>query len=142
MITGMKLDTNKRESSGMAAAAWRKLASAAFLAAMISTAWANDDLAGLVDPTQPLFGAAVAAQKSSSGLQSTFISAGQRRAVINGRTYKMGDKFSGSVITDIQPYEVVLRQAGRETRLRLLPKLAKEMRRVQAPVNSQEGGHK
>lgn len=113
------------------------------MAVTMSAASANDNFAGLMDPTQPLFGAAAAAQRpAGSGLQSTFISAGQRRAVINGRTYRTGDKFSGGVITDIQPYEVVLKQAGRETRLRLLPKLVKGMQRVQAPASSQEGGPK
>lgn len=144
MMTGMKLDMKNRERNDMAVAGFRNFLLAAFMAAMISAVSA-DELAGLMDPTQPLFGAAaaVAAQKpASSGLQSTFISAGQRRAVINGRTYKMGDKFSGGVITDIQPYEVVLKRAGGETRLRLLPRLAKQMHMVKVPVNSHEGGHK
>lgn len=128
----------------MAGVRFRRLAWAVFAAATISTA-AADDFAGLVDPTQPMFGAAAAAaaqRSAGSGLQSTFISAGQRRAVINGRTYRTGDKYAGGVITDIQPYEVILKQAGRETRLRLMPKLAKEMHMVQVPVNSQEGGQK
>jgi hypothetical protein len=74
-------------------------------------------------------------------LQSTFISTSQRRAVISGKTYTVGDKFGGGVIADIQPYEVVLKQAGRETRLRLLPKLVKETYVVKVPANSQEGGN-
>ncbi len=75
-------------------------------------------------------------------LQSTFISASQRRAVISGKSYTVGDKFGGGTITDIQPYEVVLKKADRETRLRLLPKLAKETYVVKVPVGSQEGGQK
>lgn len=142
-MTGMKLDMKNRGRDDLAVAGFRNFLLAALMAAMMSAVSA-DELAGLMDPTQPLFGAATAAAQkpASSGLQSTFISAGQRRAVINGRTYKMGDKFSGGVITDIQPYEVVLKRAGGETRLRLLPRLAKQMHMVKVPVNSQEGGHK
>jgi hypothetical protein len=78
---------------------------------------------------------------TGSALQSTFVSASQRRAVINGRTYRVGDKFGGGMITDIQPYEVVVKQAKRETRLRLLPKLAKETHLIKVPANSQEGSN-
>ncbi len=68
------------------------------------------------------------AQEAAAGpeLQSTMISLTFRRAVISGRTYKQGDKIDGAVITSIQPYEVTLKQGGRETRLRLLPKLTRE----------------
>jgi hypothetical protein len=87
-------------------------------------------------------GAGAAGRSTGSALQSTFVSASQRRAVINGRTYKVGDKYGGGTITDIQPYEVVVKQANRETRLRLSPKLAKETHVVKVPVSSQEGGKK
>jgi hypothetical protein len=60
--------------------------------------------------------------------------------VISGRTYTVGDKFGSGRITDIQPYEVVVKNADRETRLRLLPKLAKETNMVKVPVGGQEGG--
>jgi hypothetical protein len=83
---------------------------------------------------------AAAAKPTGPMLQSTFISASQRRAVISGRSYTVGDKLGGGTITDIQPYEVVLKKADRETRLRLLPKLAKETQMVKVPVGSQEGG--
>jgi hypothetical protein len=62
--------------------------------------------------------------------------------VINGRTYKVGDKYGGGTITDIQPYEVVVKQTNRETRLRLLPKLAKETYVVKVPASSREEGQK
>jgi hypothetical protein len=106
---------------------------------------AADDFAGLADPTQPAYsmdsGVPVAAARPTGPmLQSTFISASQRRAVISGKSYVVGDKFGGGTITDIQPYEVVLKKADRETRLRLLPKLAKKTQVVKVPVRSQEGG--
>jgi hypothetical protein len=110
----------------------------------IATSSLADDLAGLADPTQPLYGAATggAQRPVGSALQSTFISASQRRAVINGRTYKVGDKYGGGTITDIQPFEVVVKKTDRETRLRLLPKLAKETYVVKVPAGSREEGRK
>ncbi|HEU5337805.1 MAG TPA: hypothetical protein VFU39_00830, partial [Sulfuricaulis sp.] len=65
-----------------------------------------------------------------------------RRAVISGKSYVVGDKFGGGTIIDIQSYEVVLKKADRETRMRLLPKLAKETQMVKVPANSHEGGVK
>jgi hypothetical protein len=62
--------------------------------------------------------------------------------VINGRTYKVGDKYGGGTITDIQPYEVVVKKTNNETRLRLLPKLAKETYVVKVPANRREEGQK
>ena len=47
-------------------------------------------------------------------LQSTMISPTFRRAIISGRTYKQGDQIDGAVVADIQPYEVTLKQGGRE----------------------------
>ena len=115
------------------------------LAGMMAAA-AADDFPGLADPTQPAYGVAAGAGAGAGALarpagpllQSTFISANQRRAVIGGRSYTVGDKFGGGTITDIQPYEVVLKQAGRESRLRLLPRLAKETYMVKVPAYSQE----
>lgn len=92
---------------------------------------AAENLGRLPDPTRPFVGAEASAVPQeatvSTGpqLQSTMISPTFRRAVISGRSYKVGDRFDGAVIADIQPYEVTLRRDGRETRLRLLPRLAK-----------------
>jgi hypothetical protein len=119
---------------------------AAGMAGYVAGSQASDSLAGLTDPTQPVYsgtsGGAVAQRPTGPMLQSTFISTSQRRAVISGKSYTVGDKFGGAVIADIQPYEVVLKQAGRETRLRLLPKLVKETYLVKVPANSQEGGQR
>lgn len=109
---------------------------------LMSPAWADDSFARLADPTRPSSVSSIPeAVEYSSGpvLQSTLISSGSRRAVIGGRSYNVGEKVGNAVITDIQPYEVVLKQANRETRLRLLPKLAKQPRVLKTRLNSQEG---
>jgi hypothetical protein len=145
--TGMKLDTRNSRVAGIRIAVMRTVIAAFGLMGIMTNSLA-DDFAGLVDPTQPAYsmesGTAVvtAARPTGPVLQSTFISASQRRAVISGKSYVVGDKFGGRTIMDIQPYEVVLKKADRETRLRLLPKLAKETHVVKVPVSSQEGGKK
>ncbi len=114
---------------------------------MASVGRAEDILSGLADPTQPAYGNAMTSggvyagiQKSTGPtLQSTFVSSSQRRAMISGKSYRVGDKFGGGEIAGIEPYEVVLKQAGRETRLRLLPKVINQAYIVKVPANSQEG---
>jgi hypothetical protein len=140
-MAGMKLDIRNNKEAGILRAVLQAVLVTAGLAGIMTNSLA-DDFAGLVDPTQPLYGAAAgsAQRPTGSALQSTFVSASQRRAVINGRTYKVGDKYGGGTITDIQPYEVVVKQANRETRLRLLPKLAKETYVVKVPASSREEG--
>lgn len=102
----------------------------AALLVWVSMSQAAEDLERLLDPTRPHQPGTVSAvaQEAITGpeLQSTMISPTFRRAVISGRTYKQGDKIGGAVIISIQPYEVTLKQGGRETRLRLLPKLTRE----------------
>jgi hypothetical protein len=142
-MAGMKLDTRNGKRTG--STVLRVVVAVIGLVGIAANSLA-DDFTGLADPTQPAYGmatgAGAAGRPTGSALQSTFVSASQRRAVINGRTYKVGDKYGGGTITDIQPYEVVVKQANRETRLRLLPKLAKETHMVKVPVSSQEGGKK
>ena len=114
------------------------------MAGVVIGSQADDSLSGLTDPTRPSYvgvSGDTKAVRTGPVLQSTFISTSQRRAVISGRSYTVGDKFGGGIITDIQPYEVVLKQANRETHLRLLPKLAKETSIVKVPANSQEKWH-
>jgi hypothetical protein len=141
--SGMKLDMRKRMQAGIRDAILRVFVAVSGLAG-IATGSMADDFAGLADPTQPAYGMTTgkgaAAAPAGSALQSTFVSASQRRAVINGRTYRVGDKYGGGTITDIQPYEVVVKQANRESRLRLLPKLAKQTHMDRVPANSREGG--
>lgn len=141
--TGMKLDTQIVRMAGLRRAALQAIVLAGL--AGVATSTPANDFSGLADPTQPAYRMAAvssgpAAKPMGPMLQSTFISASQRRAVISGRSYVVGDKFGGGTITEIQPYEVVLKTAGRESRLRLLPKLVKETSVVKVPANSQEGG--
>lgn len=96
----------------------------------------------LVDPTRPQIGVAV--YESGYGgngpvLQSTYVSPGIKRAVINGKSYTVGDKVRGAVITDIRSYEVVMKQAGREKRLRLLPMLPKTQKSVKTNIKRSGG---
>ncbi len=87
------------------------------------------DFDRLPDPTRPYAGPVTTAPSPEAMgpvLQSTMISPVVRRAVINGRSYRVGDRIDGSVVTDIQSYEVTLMRGGRESRLRLLPRLVKE----------------
>lgn len=144
-ISGMNLDLKNSKWTGNFRIVMQAVVITAGLAGMVMGA-AADSFSGLADPTKPAYTAAVgtgaAAKPRGSELQSTFISASQRRAVISGKSYMVGDKFGGGTIIDIQPYEVVLKKADRETRMRLLPKLAKETQMVKVPANSHEGGVK
>jgi hypothetical protein len=143
---GTKLDIGSNREAGFWLVACRAGLIVIGIAGFVAGSQANDSLAGLVDPTQPAHsgtsGGTAVSRPTGPLLQSTFISTSQRRAVISGKTYKVGDKFGGGVIADIQPYEVVLKKADRETRLRLLPKLVKETYMVKVPAISQEGGKK
>ena len=143
---GTKLDTCSNRKAGLWIAACRAALIVAGMAGFVAGSQANDSLAGLADPTQPAYsgtsGGIAASKPAGPLLQSTFISTSQRRAVISGKSYTVGDKFGGAVIADIQPYEVVMKRAGKESHLRLLPKLAKETFIVKVPANSQEGGQK
>lgn len=87
------------------------------------------DLGPLPDPTRPYTGSAAGApppEATGPVLQSTIISPVDRRAVISGRSYRVGDRVDGAVVADIQSYEVTLKRGGRESRLRLLPRLVKD----------------
>ncbi len=144
-ILGTKLDVvmkSRRAGNYLVSCRWAVLVIGM---GMVVSTQANDTLSGLPDPTRPSYVSVAAGTKApwtGPMLQSTYISVSQRRAVISGRSYKVGDKFGGGIITDIQPYEVVWKQAGRESRLRLLPRLAKETSIVKIPADSQEGGKK
>ena len=143
---GTKLDICSNREAGFWFVACRAALIVAGMAGFVAGSQANDSLAGLVDPTQPAYsgtsGGTAASKQAGPLLQSTFISTSQRRAVISGKTYAVGDKFGGAVIAEIQPYEVVTKRAGKESHLRLLPKLAKETFIVKVPANSQEKWHR
>lgn len=145
MTSGTKLEINTgSRNTGICLVVCRAAVLMAGLAGISAVSRAGDVPAGLTDPTRPSYVAVTAepkAQHRGLVLQSTFVSVSQRHAVISGRSYTVGDKLGGAVIADIRPYEVVLKRAGRESRLRLLPKLAKDASIVKVPANSQEGGN-
>jgi MSHA biogenesis protein MshK len=90
--------------------------------------------AAFSDPTQPMDfdPPARTAREAPAGpvLQSTLVSPHRRFAVISGKRVRVGDRVNGAVVTDIFPYEVRMTRDGRETTLRLLPKLIKEKEAV------------
>lgn len=92
--------------------------------------WAGDSLDGLADPSRPSSEGVVSTVVPQGGLilQSTWISANQRVAIISGQRLAVGDRVQGATVTDIQPYQVTLQRAGRDIALRLTPPLAKEKR--------------
>ncbi|MFL6622704.1 MAG: hypothetical protein ACJ8J7_04155 [Sulfurifustaceae bacterium] len=100
------------------------------LAIVLVVVTATVHAGALSDPTQPVgFGARRAAPApvpAGPVLQSTMVSPDRKVAVISGKTVKVGDTFDGAVVTDIKPYEVRMTRGGRETTLRMLPKLVKE----------------
>ena len=82
--------------------------------------------AGMVDPTRPpTFTRAKRVVRDKAGLvlQSTLVSPGRQVVIISGRTYGLGGRVDGAVITKISPYEVTLSRNGRATPLRFFPKL-------------------
>jgi len=96
----------------------------ALLAGLLSIAAQATELGDLPDPTQPHGAAAGAAP--SSGVQSIFISPQRKTAVVHGRTVTIGDRVGAAEVVDIRPYEVILKRDGRETSLRLTPRLDKQ----------------
>ena len=97
---------------------------AVMLAGLLSVAAQATELGDLPDPTQP-HGAA-AGRAPSSGVQSIFISPQRKTAVVNGRIVTIGDRVGAAEVVDIRPYEVILKRDGRETSLRLTPRLDKQ----------------
>lgn len=87
------------------------------------------------DPTQPMGHTGNSSRVAPSRpkgpvLQSTLVSPQRRLAVISGKQVRVGDTVNGAVVTEISQYEVRMKQGGRETTLRLLPKLNKEQEAV------------
>ena len=91
--------------------------------------------AELVDPTRPYSGHPdTLAPRGGSPLQSTLVSTTDRRAVIEGRTYRVGEKVGAETLVAIRPYEVVLRKPdGAERVLRMLPKLTGKTNKDKTP---------
>lgn len=94
----------------------------AILAGLLGAAAQAGDVGDLPDPTRPQ-GAAPATGGARSGVQSILISPQRKLAVVHGQTVTVGDRVGDAVVVDIRPYEVILKRAGRETSLRLVPRL-------------------
>lgn len=98
----------------------------------LGLAWsAAGTAASLSDPTRPPDFSPRTTRAAPAGptgpvLQSTLVGPGRKTAIISGKHVQVGDTFQGAVITAITAYEVRMSKGGRETRLRLLPKLTKE----------------
>ncbi len=100
-----------------------------------------------VDPTAPppppQGEGAHGAARSPTGprLESTYLAAGgERRAVISGRTYRVGDRVAGATVVEIRSYEVVLRTAdGHERVMYLFPGLDRRVTvRARSGIGQQE----
>ena len=92
----------------------------------VATASAFSDPTQPADYSLPASGGGTAERARGPVLQSTFVSPGRKRAVIDGKSVGVGDKVNDARVVDIRPYEVVLRQGGRDTSLRLMPQLVKQ----------------
>jgi hypothetical protein len=92
------------------------------LLAMVVSVGAQSVGAALLDPTQP-YGSGGQSAPRASGLQSTIISANERRAVIDGKVYREGDRYGAATVKEIRSYEVILSEAGKLKRLRMVPPL-------------------
>lgn len=89
----------------------------------ISAAGAADPFAALPDPTRP--SGWHGGEAPRAGVQSILVSPQRKVAVVNGRTVTVGDRVGDAVVVDIRPYEVILNRGGRESRMRLVPRLDK-----------------
>jgi MSHA biogenesis protein MshK len=84
----------------------------------------------LRDPTEPpafLDGAAPEREADPAGpvLQSVIVSQGRRLALIDGKTYRLGDQLGDATVAAISSNEVSLRGSGGTRVLRLYPDLGK-----------------
>lgn len=100
----------------------RKLA-AVLAPSLVAVAVVAAEMGDLPDPTNP---GGYATGASPSGVQSILITPRYKQAVIHGRRLRVGDRVGDAVIVDIKPYEVILDRGGRESRMRLVPRLDKQ----------------
>lgn len=101
---------------------WASRAGLLAVALLVSVAQAALD--DLPDPTRPggLSRGGEPVAGSELVLQSVLIAANRRIAVINGQKLAVGDRIRDQEVIEIRTSEVVLRRAGRERVLKLLPR--------------------
>lgn len=95
------------------------------------------DAGGLVDPTRPYGARSVERDAPATGpvLQSTIVSDDERRAMISGRFYRVGDALGTARIVDIQPNRVTLRRGDVVTTMSLYPRFVPTMKREALAAN-------
>lgn len=103
---------------------------AALLVAGSVPAFAQDT-SGLIDPTRPHNARSVDREAPATGpvLQSTIVSDDERRAMISGRFYRVGDTLGAARIVEIQPNRVTLRRGDVLTTLSLYSRVVPTMKR-------------
>jgi MSHA biogenesis protein MshK len=99
---------------------------------------------GLVDPTRPPYpgGESIARESApprGPQLQSVLISPTRRVAVISGNTVAQGEKYGSATVVAITEGAVLLRYADRKETLRLIPGVAKRVRRTDNAAHPAEG---
>ncbi len=77
-------------------------------------------------PPQAVTRSAATRVEPGFSLSSTFIGAQERRAVINGKTVRIGDRIAGARVETIEPTQVRLQRGGSEILVRLLPTRVKQ----------------
>lgn len=98
--------------------------------------------AAFPDPTRPPeagAGPQLGAQPATR-LQSVLISAGRRRAVIDGKTVSVGDKVGDATVVRILGSAVVLRRAQGSETLKLFPAVDKTLLRRRHPAQAAPAG--
>ena len=114
---------------------------AALLLLAASCAWASAFGQALRDPTEPppaRFAAPAGAAAAPSGpvLQSVIVSDGRKLALIDGKTYRAGDKLGNATVAAISSNEVTLRGSDGTKVLKLYPNLEKTTAGKRAPSGS------
>src|SRR3569623_96084 len=101
----------------------------AFMLTSTCVSWSLAE--NLLDPTRPpaalyaLQGSSSSMQQSGPVLQSIFISAGKKTAIVNGHELKVGDKLGEARVAKITESEVVLQEGKSTQTLKLFPGVEK-----------------
>jgi MSHA biogenesis protein MshK len=134
--------------AGMHSTLWAlSLAGAGMLCGSAATARAADPFAGLPDPTRPSYaqgeGGADGVSTAVHGLtlQSILIGPQRRLAVINGQRVAIGERVGDATVAAIRADAVVVRRAGGELTLRLVPRYVSRNAKVEPkPENKSHAG--